>query len=232
VANGRKGEVLTGDWRRCGQANRADAVSRDELQDLPALGRVRSSATNAIGAQQRNAPQAAQEVQGGRRRRGHRVDLTRDITPAVDEIYPLCLQVYERSKLRFERLTGVYLPARRRDAGPGVLLVRRRRGKAVAFGMCLVHGDTQYAEYLGLRRRRCTRPSSLSLSLRFPRSGAGGIANGDRWFQSTGLNYDPKLHLRHRLKPVDLYVRHTYPSSTRSCAWRSRRASRPVTMKR
>jgi hypothetical protein len=172
--------------------------------------RVRSSATNAIGAQQRT-PQAAQEVQGGRRRRGHRVDLTRDITPAVDEIYPLCLQVYERSKLRFERLTGVYLPARRRDAGPGVLLVRRRRGKAVAFGMCLVHGDTQYAEYLGLRRRRCTRPSSLSLSLRFPRSGAGGIANGDRWFQSTGLNFVPKLHLRHQLKPVDLYVRHTYP---------------------
>jgi hypothetical protein len=24
-------------------------------------------------------------------------------------------------------------------------------------------------------------------------------------------NYDPKLHLRHRLKPVDLYVRHTSP---------------------
>jgi hypothetical protein len=37
------------------------------------------------------------------------------------------------------------------------------------------------------------------------------IANRCRWFQSTGLNYDPKLHLRHQLKPVDLYVRHTSP---------------------
>jgi hypothetical protein len=36
-----------------------------------------------------------------------------------------------------------------------------------------------------------------------------GIANGYKWFQSSGLNYDPKLHLRHRLKPVDLYVKHT-----------------------
>jgi hypothetical protein len=24
-----------------------------------------------------------------------------------------------------------------------------------------------------------------------------------------GLNYDPKLHMRHRLDPLDLYVRHT-----------------------
>jgi hypothetical protein len=167
--------------------------------------RVRSSATNAIGAQQRT-PQAAQEVQGGRRRRGHRVDLTRDITPAVDEIYPLCLQVYERSKLRFERLTEVYLPARRRDAGPGVLLVRRRRGKAVAFGMCLVHGDTQYAEYLGF-------DDGVALDLRLYhvfRDLVRGHRERGRWFQNR-INYDPKLHLRPRLKPVDLYVRHTYP---------------------
>src|SRR5262249_21762252 len=31
--------------------------------------------------------------------------VTRDITPAVDEIYPLYVQVYERSKLRFQRLS-------------------------------------------------------------------------------------------------------------------------------
>src|SRR5262249_34374282 len=36
-----------------------------------------------------------------------------------------------------------------------------------------------------------------------------GISNGYKSFQSSGLNYDPKLHLRYRLKAVDLYVRHT-----------------------
>jgi hypothetical protein len=34
------------------------------------------------------------------------------------------------------------------------------------------------------------------------------IENGYKWFRSSGLNYDPKLHLRHLLDPVDLYVRH------------------------
>jgi hypothetical protein len=30
-----------------------------------------------------------------------------------------------------------------------------------------------------------------------------------KWFRSTALNYDPKLHMRHELDPVDLYVRFT-----------------------
>jgi hypothetical protein len=135
--------------------------------------------------------------------------VTRDITHAVEEIYPLYLQVYERSKLRFERLTREYfcqlaaMPDRVR------FFVWRRDGKAVAFGMCLVHGDTLFAEYLGL-------DYSVALDLHlyhyvFRDLMRWGIANGYRWFQSTGLNYDPKLHLRHRLKPVDLYVRHTSP---------------------
>ena len=33
--------------------------------------------------------------------------------------------------------------------------------------------------------------------------------NGCKSFSSGGLNYDPKLHMRHRLEPLDLYVRHT-----------------------
>jgi hypothetical protein len=35
-----------------------------------------------------------------------------------------------------------------------------------------------------------------------------GMTNGYKWFQSSGLNYDPKLHLRFRLLPLDLYVKH------------------------
>ena len=37
------------------------------------------------------------------------------------------------------------------------------------------------------------------------------IANGYKNFRSSGLNYDPKLHLRALLDPIDLYVRHTSP---------------------
>ena len=85
--------------------------------------------------------------------------------------------------------------------------VWRYNGKAVAFGECIVHGDTMYAEYLGL-------DYSVALRLHlyhyvFRDLVRWGIANGYKWFQSSGLNDHPKLHFRHRLKPVDLYVKHT-----------------------
>ena len=136
------------------------------------------------------------------------LSVTNDVTSIIDEIYPLYLHVYERSKLHFERLTkgyfcglGTAMPDRVR------FFVWRRRTKAVAFGVCMVHGDTLFAEYLGL-----DYTVALELHLYhyvFRDLVRWGIANGYRWFQSSGLNYDPKLHLRHRLKPVDLYVRHT-----------------------
>jgi predicted N-acyltransferase len=136
------------------------------------------------------------------------LSVTRDITPVVDEIFPLYLHVYERSKMRFEKLTPEYfcrlsaeMPDRTR------FFVWRKDTKVIAFGMCLVHGDTLFAEYLGL-----DYDVALDLHLYhyvFRDLVRWGIANGYRWFQSTGLNYDPKLHLRQRLKPVDLYVRHT-----------------------
>jgi hypothetical protein len=77
--------------------------------------------------------------------------VSNDIEPDIDEVYPLYLNVYRRSKLHFEKLTkdyfcrlGQIMPERVR------FFVWRRNGKAVAFGECLVHGDTMYAEYLGL----------------------------------------------------------------------------------
>jgi hypothetical protein len=38
------------------------------------------------------------------------------------------------------------------------------------------------------------------------------MANGYKRFRSSGLNYDPKLHLRSKLDPLDLYVRHCSPA--------------------
>ena len=34
------------------------------------------------------------------------------------------------------------------------------------------------------------------------------IDNGLKAYASTGLSYDPKLHLKQELVPLDLYVRH------------------------
>ena len=136
------------------------------------------------------------------------LQVSNDIRSAIDEVYPLYLNVYRRSKQHFEKLTkdyfcrlGQIMPERVR------YFVWRRNSKAVAFGECIVHGDTMYAEYLGL-------DYSVALQLHlyhyvFRDLVRWGIANGYEWLQSSGLNYDPKLHLRYRLKPVDLYVKHT-----------------------
>jgi predicted N-acyltransferase len=136
------------------------------------------------------------------------LSVSNNISSIVEEIYPLYLSVYERSKLHFERLTKEYFCRLGKTMPDKVrFFVWRRCGKAVAFGECMVHGDTIFAEYLGLDYN-----VALKLHLYhyvFRDLVRWGISNGYEWFQSSGLNYDPKLHLRHRLKPVDLYVKHT-----------------------
>ena len=131
-----------------------------------------------------------------------------DVEPIVKDIYPLYLKVYERSKLKFEKLTERYF------CGLGQLMPDKARffvwhqGKTiVAFMSCLIEGDELCAEYIGLEY-----PVALDLHLYFYSFRdvvSWAIANGFKWYRSTSLNYDPKFHLKHSLDPVDLYVRHT-----------------------
>jgi hypothetical protein len=131
-----------------------------------------------------------------------------DITPFIEEAYPLYLQVYERSKLHFEKLTKAYFCALGHRMPEKVrFFLWRQGGHIVAFGECMVQDDTIYAEYIGL-------DYSVALDLHlyhyaFRDMVSWAIAHGYKRFRSSGLNYDPKLHLRHRLDPIDLYVRHT-----------------------
>jgi len=133
-----------------------------------------------------------------------------DIAPMIDEIYPLYLDVYHRSGLHFEKLTQDYfcgLSSRFGDKNR--FFVWRQNGEIVAFGSCLLQGDTIHGEYLGLDYR-----VALDLHLyhyTFRDLITWGIAHGYKWFHSSALNYDPKFHLRYRLDPIDLYVRHTSP---------------------
>jgi len=74
-----------------------------------------------------------------------------DVTPIIDEVYPLYLQVYHRSKLHFERLTKAYFCGLGRWIGDKVrFFIWRQNGKIIAFGSCILYGDTIHAEYLGL----------------------------------------------------------------------------------
>jgi peptidoglycan biosynthesis/recognition FemAB-like protein len=133
-----------------------------------------------------------------------------DIAPAIDELYPLYLQVYERSKLHFEKLTKEYFCGLGRLMPDKVrFFIWRQEGRAIAFTLCMIEGDALFAEYIGLDYRVALDLHLYHYAVRDMTSWA--IANGYKWLRSSGLNYDPKLHLRHKLDPIDLYVRHTSP---------------------
>lgn len=135
-----------------------------------------------------------------------------DISPVIDEVYPLYLQVYERSKLHFEKLTKAFL------TGLGALMpdktrffVWRQDGRIVAFALCMLEGEDFWAEYVGFDYSVALRLHLYHYAVRDMTAWA--IERGYKQFRSSALNYDPKLHLRHRLDPIDLYVRHVSPAA-------------------
>jgi hypothetical protein len=137
-----------------------------------------------------------------------RMSVTDDAASFVDEVYPLYLQVFERSRMRFEKLTKDFFRQIGQRMNDKVRFFAWRRGNVlVAFSLCMVQGDSLYAEYVGF-------DYAVALDLHLYHYVVRdminwGISNGYKWFRSSGLNYDPKLHMRHRLDPIDLYVRHT-----------------------
>jgi peptidoglycan biosynthesis/recognition FemAB-like protein len=137
-----------------------------------------------------------------------RMSVTDDAASFVDEIYPLYLQVYERSGMQFEKLTKDFFRQLGQRMSDKVRFFAWRRGNTlVAFSLCMVQGDSLYAEYVGFDY---TVALDLHLYHYVVRDMVSwGIGKGYKWFRSSSLNYDPKLHMRHRLDPIDLYVRHT-----------------------
>jgi predicted N-acyltransferase len=138
------------------------------------------------------------------------LDIVTDITPHVDEIYPLYLQVHERSALKFETLTKDYFCRLSREMPDRTrFFIWRQSGKIIAFSLCFVHGDRIYDEYLGMDYRVALDLHLYFYTLRDIISWA--LEQRLRYYCSTPLNYDPKLHLKCDLVPLDLYVRHTAP---------------------
>jgi len=136
------------------------------------------------------------------------IEVLNDVSPIIDQIFPLYLQVHEKSSMKFENLSKEFfvdiakeMPERTR------FFIWRIEGTIVAFSLCLVCGDTIYDECLGL-----DYAVALDLHLYFYTMRdviRWAIDQKLRYYVSGPLNYDPKLHLGHELAPLDLYVRHT-----------------------
>jgi hypothetical protein len=131
-----------------------------------------------------------------------------DVTPLVDEIYPLYEKVFERSPLQFEKLTkGFICEIGQRMPDKVRFFIWRQDEKIIAFGLCTLQGESFSHDYVGFDYAVAFE---LNLYYRVFHDVIGwAIANGYKRFYSGSLNYDPKWHLRQSLYPVDLYVRHT-----------------------
>lgn len=136
------------------------------------------------------------------------MQVTADASGIIDQIYPLYLQVHERSPMKFEHLSRDFFLRIAKEMPDRVrFFIWRIGNRIVAFSLCLLCGDTLYDEVIGLDYQ-----VALDLHLYFYT-----MRDVIRWtieqklsnYVSGPLNYDPKLHLGHELAPLDLYVMHT-----------------------
>jgi predicted N-acyltransferase len=136
------------------------------------------------------------------------MEVVEDITAVVEEIYPLYLQVYERSEMRFEKLTKEYMCRLGQEMPETVrFFIWRLRGKAVAMSLCMLQGDRIYDEYLGLDYELALDLNLYFVTLRDVLDWS--MKQGLKWYYSSALGYKPKLHFKCELVPLDLYVTHT-----------------------
>jgi len=139
-----------------------------------------------------------------------RMEVVTDVTPFIDEIYPLYLAVHERSALKFETLTKKYFRAIGQQMPESArFFIWRQNDKIVAFSSCLVCGDAIYDECIGLDYDVALDLHLYFYTLRDIISWA--LQQRLKYYYSNPLNYEPKLHLDCELVPLDLYAMHTNP---------------------
>jgi hypothetical protein len=133
-----------------------------------------------------------------------------DVSGIIDEVYPLYKQTLSRADMSFEELTPDFLARIGREMPDKVrFFLWRLEGKLVAFNFCLLHNGVLYDMDIGLDYSVALDLHLYFISWRDVFNWA--IQNGVRTYYTAPLNYDPKLHLRLELAPLDLYVCHTSP---------------------
>ena len=106
------------------------------------------------------------------------------------------------SKEYFQRLAK-RMPERTR------FFLWRQSGKIIAFSFCVVDGDAIHDNDIGLDESLAADLHLYHVTFRDIITWA--LAHGLKHYYSAPFNYQPKLHLRMHLVPLDLYARHASP---------------------
>jgi len=132
-------------------------------------------------------------------------EVVTDISPFIDEVYPLYRQTLNRSEFRFEELSKAYFcELARRIPDRARFFIWRQNGRIIAFASVLVHDGVLRDNYIGL-----DYAVALDYHLYFVTwrdTIIWALKNGIHTYHSAPLNYDPKYHFRMDLEPLDLYV--------------------------
>lgn len=135
-------------------------------------------------------------------------EVATDVTPWVSELLPLYRAVFERSELKFEALNAAYLSGLgQRMADRARFFLWRQGERLVAFACCLVHDGVLKDNYIGLDYSVALERHLYFVTWRDTVIWA--LEHGCHTYHSAPLNYDPKLHFRMHLEPLDLYARAT-----------------------
>jgi hypothetical protein len=136
------------------------------------------------------------------------VEAVTDITPYIDEVFPLYHSVFSRSELKFEELNKDYfIQLGQEMPDKARFLIWRQSNKIVGFASLLCDKGVIKDNYIGL-----DYSVALDYHLYFVTwrdTVAWAIRNGYHNYHSAPLNYDPKLHFRMHLEPLDIYARAT-----------------------
>jgi predicted N-acyltransferase len=138
------------------------------------------------------------------------LEVRNDCSEMIDEIYPLYLNVAQRSNVAFEVFTKEYfLEASRRMPERVRYFIWRQNGKAIAFSFCMIWGDTIYDNDIGLDYAVAHELNLYHLTFHDILDWA--LKNHLRFYETAPFNYEVKLHLRLHPVPLDLYIRHRSP---------------------
>jgi len=138
------------------------------------------------------------------------LEVRNDCSEVIDEIYPLYLNVAERSEVTFEVFTKDYfLEASRRMPGHVRYFIWRQDGKTIAFSFCTVWNHTIYDNDIGLDYSVAHGLNLYHLTFRDILEWA--LKNDLQFYETAPFNYEVKLHLRLQPVPLDLYIRHRSP---------------------
>ena len=147
------------------------------------------------------------------------LEVKTSVTPAeAVALHALYERVALRGTVQFEVFTADYF----RKLGERMpettrYFIWRHAGRIVSFSFCTIHDGAIYDNDIGFDE---TIAASLHLyHATFRDIIRWALAHGLKHYYSAPFNYDPKLHLRMDLVPLDLYARHTSPVVNRLLRW-------------